>query len=134
MPLGASGERMDYRLYFGELEVGQVERYSAEASNCSGKLLYCDALVRPSSPEVKLLREFIRLSEDSARLTMLNGLADADLAKVNGRLSLFGAYFAPNVWALVDGAGKRHSILTPLFCGRNDISWRWGESDRNEQA
>ncbi len=121
---------MTYRLYFGELEVGQIESYGAEAPSCSGKLLYCDALARPSSPEVKLLREFIRLSEDSARLTMLNGVADAALAKVNGRLTLFGAYFAPKAWALVDGAGKRRSILTPLFCGRNDISWRWEEGDR----
>jgi len=120
--------QMDYRLYFGELEVGVIETYSAAASDCSGKLLYCDALVRPSSPEVKLLREFIRLSEDSARLTMLSTGDDAALAKVNNRLTLFGAYFAPQAWTLVDGAGQRRPILTPLFCGRNDISWRWEEN------
>lgn len=125
---------MDYRLYFGELEVGWVETYSAAAPDCSGKLLYCDALVRPSSPEVKLLREFIRLSEDSSRLTMLSAGQDDALAKVNARLALFGAYFAPHVWSLVDGAGQRRSILTPLFCGRNDISWCWRESEASELA
>ena len=118
-------KRMDYKLYFGKLEVGTVETYSAAASDCSGKLLYCDALIRPSSPEIKLLREFIRLSEDSARLTMLSTTDDAQLARVNQRLTLFGAYFAPKAWALVDATGQRRSILTPLFCGRNDISWRW---------
>jgi len=115
---------MPDRLFFGDVELGEVTRENGDFPNCFGRF-------RPSlKQDMPAIREeiqrYIDYSIEADRLAQHDPTECDCFTATNEHKFL--QLIDSDDWYLVDEQGKRSRILVPNF-GTEGIGWRWHPRD-----
>ncbi len=114
---------MPYRLFFGDLLLGEIEPIDFDFPGSFGEFRPSDADDRP-----ELRRRIADYAASSAAVerTMLEqGDNEAWEARMLEHDARFLDLIASRDWWLEDDRGERSAILVPSFSGDSTVVWRW---------
>lgn len=114
-----------YRLFFGEVELGEVTEEDGDFPSVFGRFTPVD---RGDHPDVRRrVHEYAVYSIEADRLAQDEDDPEAYDRFAEEHEPEFMDLIESEDWFLVNEAGDRIPILIPVFSVDNGIVWRWGD-------
>ena len=115
---------MQYKLYYGELEVGDVHLKQSSFPRFLGDIKLCEPLLKSDDPLCLKLREFVDFSKrESQKEEEVEPTPEEEEAQRKGQ-EKFKEFFDSKEWRVVKGTDNSSEVIyVPFFTHEDNVLW-----------